>query len=431
MPFSLRDTRTFIMTSVIALSILQIEIFGTLGLVIYGLLIAYGIVFLAINFRKLNILTGPAFYIACAYYLYFILASVVNGGYTDFASPLLQFFILAIVAFSIRPVEEIRQDIMTIAKFMTVMGIIVAASSLLICLFTYYCPDALATLPSVVKDYFEVFTGSFPSRASGIMGNANMTGDFSFACFLFSMYLLVSQKNMKWIVACLINLALSAYLVFFLCASRTCMLGIACAVICFVVFYSYSVVRTYGEAQRKRFFTVLAVFCVVAVLLIVICFCVPSIRNFLLDRVIRIDSLNTGSGRIEVFQKSIELGEGHRIFGYNIGEELRLVTSSKAPHAHNIFLEALAAGGVPTLVLFCVLLIYSGLISLKNCFGKDLRFDDRVLFGFILTFYVAYVVCGMTAALINRMRISIVCFQLMLGYVHVINYQLKKQEKLN
>lgn len=430
MPLLLSDIRAFIMISVIALSILQIEIFGTLGLVIYGLLIAYGIVFIAINFKKLNILTGPAFYIACAYYLYFLLASVINGGYTDFASPLLQFFILVVVAFSIKPVEEIREDIVAISKFMTVMGIIVSASSLLICLFTYYCPDALAALPSVVKDYFEVFTGSFPSRASGIMGNANMTGDFSFACFLFSMYLLVSQKNIKWLVACLINLVLSAYLVFFLCASRTCMLGIVCAVICFVVFYTYSVIRTYGEAQRKRFFTVLAVLCILAILLVIICFCIPSIRNFLLDRVIRIDSLSTGSGRIEVFQKSIELGEGRRIFGYNVSEELRLVTSSRAPHAHNIFLEALAAGGIPTLVLFCILLIYSGLISLKNCFVRNLKIEDRVLFCFILTFYVGYVVCGMTAALINRMRISVVCLQLMLGYTHVISYQIKKGYKL-
>ena len=209
------------------------------------------------------------------------------------------------------------------------------------------------------------------------------------------------------------------------------MLGIVCAVICFVVFYTYSVIRTYGETQRKRFFTVLAVLCILAILLVIICFCIPSIRNFLLDRVIRIDSLSTGSGRIEVFQKSIELGEGRRIFGYNVSEELRLVTSSRAPHAHNIFLEALAAGGVPTLILFSIYLVYSVYISVKNAFNNNLNLKYKVLCCFIICYFAGYIVCGLTDSIINRMRISVTCFQLILGYTHVINYQLKKHEKLN
>ena len=94
MPLFLRDTRIFLLVTFMSIAVIQIDIFGVLGLIVYGLLIAYGVVFIAVNFKNLHLLKHPIFYIACAYYLYFILAGIINKNFSYTGPALIQFYVL-------------------------------------------------------------------------------------------------------------------------------------------------------------------------------------------------------------------------------------------------------------------------------------------------------------------------------------------------
>ena len=116
MLYLLNNVSIFLLVTIMSIAIIQIDIFGILGLVVYGLLIAYGIIFIAVNYKKLNLLKHPIVYIAFAYYFYFIFAGIVNGNVTYTGPSLIQFFILTIVAFSVRPVSDIKKEFGTLAN---------------------------------------------------------------------------------------------------------------------------------------------------------------------------------------------------------------------------------------------------------------------------------------------------------------------------
>ena len=62
---------------------------------------------------------------------------------------------------------------------------------------TYYFPDFVSSLPSVIEALFKEVAGAFPIRGTGLIQNANLTGGYSFVCGIFSLYLFFITDNKK------------------------------------------------------------------------------------------------------------------------------------------------------------------------------------------------------------------------------------------
>ena len=400
MPLFLRDTRIFLLVTFMSIAVIQIDIFGVLGLIVYGLLIAYGVVFIAVNFKNLHLLKHPVFYIACAYYLYFILANVINGSFNLRGPSIVQYFLLCVVAFSVRPVDEIRRDVITAAKFMTVIGIVQAVFCIFAALLLYSAPQFVDNTPEFFSALIHEVADGFPVRASGLVQNANLTAGYEFV-------------------------SLAIYIVFVYCASRTYMLAGMSFSLVFLVLYYFGVCRE-NEKQRKIFHACLICICALIVIAIMILVCSPAVRDFLLNRVLRIDSLSTGSGRLNIWKTSIELGKGHRLFGISY-EALEEATGFG--NAHNSILEMLTFGGLPTLILFSVYYLYTLYVAGKVIVKGKMDTKTMLFFCFLVAYILGHFVAGMTESDINRLKMTTLLFSVSMGFIHVINYQLKKQEK--
>ncbi len=428
MPLFLRDTRIFLLVTIMSIAVIQIDIFGVLGLIVYGLLIAYGVVFIAVNFKNLHLLKHPVFYIACAYYLYFILANLINGSFNLRGPSIVQYLLLCVVAFSVRPVDKISRDITSAAKFMTVIGIVQAVFCIFAASLLYFAPQFVDNTPEFFSALIHEVADGFPVRASGLVQNANLTAGYEFVSGILSFFLLLNYaKNKKWIWPAIINIALAIYIVFVYCASRTYMLAGICFILAFLLLYYLGVCRV-NEEKRKIFHICLICICVVFVIAIIILICAPSVRDFLLNRVLRVDSLSTGSGRLNIWKTSIELGKGHRLFGISY-EALEEATGYG--NAHNSILEMLTFGGLPTLILFSIYYLYTIYVAAKVVLKSKIDTQTMLFFCFLVAYIIGHFVAGMTESDINRLKMTTVLFSISMGFIHVINYQLKKQEQLN
>ena len=428
MPLFLKDTRIFLLVTFMSIAVIQIEIFGLIGRIVYGLLIAYGVIFIAVNFKNLHLLKHPIFYIACAYYLYFILANLINGSFVRRGPAIIQYFLLCIIAFSIRPIEDIKRDFTDIAKFMIVMGLIQAICSISMALIFYLCPAVVYSLPSNISSLYIQMVGGFPVRASGLILNANFTGGYEFVSCVLSIFLLLSHPtSKKWTYLAILNIILALYTIFIFCASRTYMLGTIGTL--GVFFLLYFLVAFKDDRRAKHFFYLcLLSLILVLLLLLILFFIIPSTREFFLNRVVRVDSLSDGTGRLNVWKNAWELGKTNRIIGIDFDLLEQATTLS---NAHNIILEMLTFGGVPTLVLFLIYFIYTISIIVRIISKKENNIDSKIFYCFLLSYLIGYFITGMTESDINRLKMTTLLFSISMGFIHVINYQLQKQEKLN
>ena len=424
----LTNTSTILLTTMMAIAVIQIDIFGTLGLFVYGLLIAYGIIFIIVNFKNLNVIKHPIVYIACAYYLYFIFAEIINGNFTYTGPSLIQFFLLTIIAFRVRTIDEIKKDFKILAKYLTIMGLIVSISSILICIVTFYAPDFVSQLPEVIKNNFLRFTGSFPQRATGVIGNANRSAGYIYICSLFALYLIVIDRRKIWLIPAVINILLAFYSTFIVFASRTYMVCLLITLPGFFIAFLLSKYRI-KIFKQKIFYITLCVILFMILCLVLIYIVSDTARNYILDHIIRVSSLSDGSGRLEIYRTSIDLWKNHKIFGYNY---MDLYNLTGVTHAHNIFIEVLASGGLPSFVLFSIFMIYTVYIAIKNVFIKEIiSTETRFLICLLISYMVGYLFTGMTGGDINRMMYTTVILPSVMCSSYIIRDQIKREQNHN
>ena len=230
-----------------------------------------------------------------------------------------------------------------------------------------------------------------------------------------------TYQNKKWKYISCINYILSIYIVFIFCNSRSFTLALISSTIIFVFLYFLHVYR-YDKQKIKVFKIIIICAVILFSILLISILCIPQFRTFVFDRIIRVTSLSDGSGRLEIYRTALEMGKGNRVFGYSF-KDLEAITGRS--HAHNIFIELLSFGGIPSLLLFCIFFFYTGFVAIKNIFAKNTSKECCILSIFILAYGVGYFICGLVESDINRMRMTTVCLQLALGFTHVIAYNLK------
>ena len=414
---SLLNEHTYLGITVSALVILLFDLLGVIGLGIYGILIIYSCVFFIINIKRKPIIISVASISSIAFYLYFILALFINGSYSHYFSAILQFFLLTIIAFSIRQNDELLLDVYLIAKIYTAASIFVSISSVAISIITIFYPDFLNILPESIKIKFTEVAGSFPARMGGLTGNANTTAILCAMGFILSIFL-ISVKNIskKWKIITLINIILSFYMIFLATCSRTSML--TCLVFAFAYFIIYFLVINKNDKIKKKFFVETVAFCFLMFCLFLISlFLFPDFRNYIFNHVIRVDSLSTGSERLPLYEKALALVKDHIVFGYNYQD-------LGAAHAHNLLLQIVSFGGIPSLVLFGIYFFSTLVSGIKNLATPNAsEYDIHLLSCFCLAFIFCFMSYGITeGGAITSMRAISICTPVFFAFANLLTY---------
>ena len=421
----------YIFVALTAICILLFRIFGTPGLIVYGLLIFGGIAVLACSQKKTPFYVCAAFWIAVLYYAYYIIAILINGSFTTIGPPVMQFFLLTLAGFTLRSNKEIQGNITAIAKVFTIAGITMGLLSFGASAVTFFLPAFVDQLPLWLHDLMHLVKGNFPVRMTGFARNAALTAEYVYMSTCLSIFLLLQQPTRKWVLFCVANIIISTFTVFILTATRTSMLALITFIGVGYVSYLLHLFHNKDDNKFRLHLTIAISVVMIGILLFCVVMIFPQSREFFIKRVLRIDSLATGSGRLGVYVEAFHAGKGHRLFGISI-DTLIQSTTLHVPHAHNNFLESLTIGGIPSLVFYTAFVIVSLVTAFRLVWRtRKLPFQESILPVFILCILASQLVYGMTECNIDRIGMSSSFYSLAIALVHIISHNHPKEKTKN
>lgn len=417
----LTDKRLFFFLSVGAIVIVQFDFFGRVGLVIYGLLLVYSFIFSVMTLRREHPKFGYAFFFCFAFLIWYLIASCINGKYDGIAT-IIQMMFFSLIAFMPRDTREHDGDVTGLSKMLTVAGIFMGAGTALIPIFVHFCPSIMERLPAFLEDYLRrsAGVGFWPSRVVGPCSNPNTTAGFCLISSVASTYLISSSRKVgKWFVAAVLCIVISFIAIFLLTASRTAMLA-------FLVFFAtYTLLFLMGRFKEKRK-TVLGLIVLVSLVVLMTIGAAmasnPEFADFIMSHMVRIDSLQTGSGRLRVYSTALDMFFESPIVGVDYAD---FKEASNVSSAHNIYLQVLVFSGIPGGILFLGYALISLFHASKNyLFSIRENGMDCTLTSLVLAFLTAYFVYGCTEGYsIDGMRIITVAAYLALAFTHALYEQ--------
>ena len=422
------DIHTCLAVALATVSIIRFDIFGTLGLIGYGVLIFYTAICCIVNARRYHFHRCIPFYSGIAYYIVFLLISLINGSYIRIWSSLIQLFILMLIAFINRDDDEIINDFETFSYIMIVAGLLMGTLSILLSAITTFSPELISVLPSNIQSEIMRLSGNLHGRISGLSGNANQTAVFCYVGLTLSLYTLTTNNNKKWKIISVCNIVVALFTIFIATASRTSMLAVIAFVGMYILVYYLSAYK--NDKIKSRHFKILLLIALFLILIFAIMIIISSqLRNFILNDVIRIDSLSTGSSRTSVYRSVLEWGKGRRLIGFNIEE---YADKTGWHDTHNMFLEVLSTAGAIGLVLFFIYFGSSITTIIKNFTGiTKLNDNEKNLRCFFLAYIVGYLIWGLTeSGRVNAIYQISFLVQIVFGYSSMILFNKTKQNSV-
>ena len=407
--------RTFLLISVVTVAVIQFDIFGTVGLFAYGILIAYSALFTILLLRRRKPVLGFALFSSMFFFFWSLATTIINHKFISLAS-LIQMMIFTCISFFPRNIKEIERDLTTLARIMTVSGIIMAAGTILIPYFVDVAPDIVNRLPAFLSDYLKKSAGDV--RVVGPGNNPNTTAGFSLISIIASSYLLSKkEKSRKWTINAITCIALAIPTIFILTASRTSM--IAC--ITFALSFSFLLIISNNDGKmlkRKLLLSAIILIALTTVFILVVTF-YQELCNYILQRVIRVDSISDGSNRLNLFAVSLSLFLESPIIGASYESFLELTDTASS---HNAILEILTFSGIPGFISFIIFSILAFIASIKAFIRfRENNKDFSCMACLLISFLVTHFVYGLTESIcINSMKMITVFFYLAIGTSHVI-----------
>ena len=404
-------THNFLLIIVFTISILQSNLLGTVGLWIYGGLLILSLCSL-IALRKKLFISFPLC-ICFAYFSWYILSSIINGSFINYGSTLFQLLFISLLGFANRPTDEIQRETILFAKIATIAGILMTILSYAITYLAITYPIVLNYLPQNLNVL------SFPDRLVGLGNQPNVTARYIMVSAALSIFLIPNEQK-KWNILAIINIILSLLTIFFATKSRTSMIAFLAFILCYCILFFKYINKDNVFYKRVFKYIVLACFFIIGIFLILITFS-TQIRDFMLNDVIRVSSISTGTGRTGIYKKALELGQGKRLFGYNYHDLLNGIGS------HNIFIQVLSDAGVPALVLFIFYFFYSLIISFQNVLNKKLGKQYKKLTSFIFCFLLMVLICGIAeSVVVCTLELIAIYTHIFLAYSSVIHNNLNQ-----
>lgn len=413
------DVRNVILVTIASIAILQFGVFSLLGLAIYGLLLVYNLFSIIYNLREKKLYVNIVFFLGTFFCIYFLISSVANGNIADVGSTILQYLLIFVIASFIRGDDSIKKDIVSLSKVLTIAGLSMAVLSILLALTGEMFPSFFQSLPE-----WEPFTevkkrlcNISQERLVGFGGNPLITAYYCYTCLLFSIYLCAVECSKRCKILAYLNILISSITIIFFTRSRTHIVSLFAFLFFYgLIFYFELRVNKKARIRSSKYIIIfLAVFIVIFALFIFS----HSFREFILNEVIRVQSLSTLSNRLEIFYNSYNVGIGHRWFGVNA----EYFEKTIGYHTHNAYLEALTFGGLPCLILFLLYLLFALITAIADLKSKDK--DVQIIACFIFSFIIGYMVGGITEpGGVRGLRLIFPVMQILIAWGSVLHHNI-------
>ena len=378
------NSPSFLIISITLIALLVPQPFNDLNRgIIYGIILVYGAIFCTYNIKRIFSNRSWLFWLGIAFYLETTLAYCINGNIMKVGFAHLQYLFIYLAASILNKDDDLTYEFNKLSRIFTVLGIGMALCSYLTMYLKLYYPDFIQTLPSELARMINN-SGTLIDNNTRLIGfaiNSNLTGNFCALSAILSFYLLIKERSIKWKITSLIDILLCLNIIFLRCASRTAMmLFIAFPLFLLLILLSI----TKNKKTRKIFKYAILILTTVLLITLIIFTCNKSLRTFFLDRIIRIDTLKSGSGRINLFTKSFAITEGHKLWGIN---KQVFIDAFGVTSPHNSYLELMVHAGLPAMLLFIAFYI-STLVKSGFTLSKISRKDSNITFevAFLFTY---------------------------------------------
>ena len=425
---ALLDIHRFYLIVISVCTLLSFNFLGEFGLVVYGVLLLYSVILFFYN-KKMELYRPWILYVLIAYYIYFFIASCVNGSVVKyFGASCIQLLFLSLITFYRRDVDSCVNDFISIAKLSIILSLIMNIGSLVIGISVYFFPEMINGLPQFISGFFKNVAGNFPIRLAGFAFQPNSSARVCLLGTIFSIYLLTCEEkqNRKWYALAISNIIISLYYIVFATNSRTSLIVLFIFSVSYLFIYAFILKK--GNKNILKIILLIAVILLALIVLVIIAISIsPEIKEFLLNDIFRVSTISTGTGRTTVFKTALELGKGNRLFGFYPGElkERVGVTST-----HNLFLELLSYGGIPSLVLYAIFFFYTLYVSYKNMKCNTIVLRERALCSLFFCYILSYFVCGMAenVSVMGSEEFGLIS-TLILCSTNMIRYEISKSAK--
>ena len=418
-----QDIHIFNIILVLVLSFLRFSFLGNAGLVIYGILLAYSVFFFFYNLRYKKLYITWLFWIIIAYYLYFFIAVCISGNIIRFGASLFQLLFICLISFYIRGTNSYIQDFISIAKVIIALSLFMSVGSLLIGIFVCLSSDAISTIPYRLSSFLIKVAGSFPARLTGFAGQPNNSARLCLLGAMFSIYLLTCEEkqNIKWKILSIVNVVISLYFIAIATNSRTSLISLFVFSFVYLSIYSFKIKNDDKYVLKTIFYVIVSLLSII-ILGVILINVFSHLKEFLFQDVFRISTIKTGTGRTSIFKVALELIRGNLLFGFNQEE---LVERVGVASTHNLFLEVLSYGGLPSLVLYLIYISYTFYVACSNLRHKNLSIRYQILNTFLLSYIICYLICGIAERVsVNGSEEIAAIAQIVFCITHVIRYNM-------
>ena len=247
--------------------------------------------------------------------------------------------------------DDLFNEINFVTKVLTIVTFI-------ICIISYLIRPIMLAFPELndlyVGNHLFTFSGIADSdyRWKGYARHPNSTGIICEVGIISSFILFMYSKNKKELALSVINMCLNG-LFLILVSSRSPLLSTGTFVIAFLLYYGLVGGFKNNKVIKKRLFFLIGISLLVICLLCVCLIFSPAFRDYLINKIIRVDNIKTATGRTNL-QKTImtEFWKQKHYFkglSYNYINE---ITNGFGPH--NTFIQTIAANGIPSLILLII-----------------------------------------------------------------------------
>lgn len=336
-----------------------LEIYATKLVTFSYALIGISIVLFIISgvYRTFKFTTIPVLFIIL--FIYMLFTDLVNSNISDFncLMGISCFLLCFFFSFFTNNKEEYEKSINYIFITCLVCSTLISIPSLLI----------------ILKD---------STRLNGITRNLNVLA--SCACislfvafWLFNIKEKLSLKNVLVILAAIIN-----GITLIMTRSRTPLTVIVAFVFVMFIYYAFFVF-----AKKYNKIIVVALFAILFLLLIsiIITFIINrnsfdnkgSIRN-IINRI--------SSGRLDIWEQCFKLISESPITGVNnvtFHQRMIDVFGMDFDHQHNVYIGLMTIHGIPSLIIYCVIIIYSLISGIKNICKNSSNSEIKKAFFFL------------------------------------------------
>ena len=262
--------------------------------------------------------------------------------------------------------EIMKKDFIAFMKKMIVVGLV-------------SCIYNIIVNWEVILNFFGL-EYSYLVSISSFFPNRNQFGSFMLIMIVATLYILINQKDKKYIFLLLIfmiNLILTM--------SRNAILGMGLVLIFFILFNLKDFCKKLSKKQ------IIIICCIIAVLIIVgiiLLITIPEISDTINRLFLRTYTIDPTSGRMKVWTNGIEIWQNNPLIGVGRFQAINInetVYNSDLDQFHNIYIETVVSYGIVGLVGLAYIIVRE-IKKVKN--SQIDKISKRLMITSIIVFLV-------------------------------------------